>query len=808
MFWQELRFGIRRLAKTPAFTIVAVLTLALGIAANTAIFSVINSLFLHPAGVSDPARLLAIRVKYEKLNLKSIDASLPDFANVRDSKQMFSSAAAMEMADYNYAGNGLPERLMGANVSWQWFQTFGARPLLGRVFRPEEDQPGANHEVVLSYTTWQRLFGGDPGIVGQTIQLNSQQYKVVGVMGPDFNWPAQTQLWAPLGFAPAEYGPQNRFNESYFTVARVKPGVPVAQAEAFVKVLAQQSVEPGRAAAYARDSNWGMFALPLVEFIYGDLRTPMLVLLGAVGFVLLITCANVAGLMLARASSRAKELAIRSALGARSSHLIRQTLADSLLMSAGGSLLGLGLAFSAVDALRGLAPDSTIRSIAIPMDIYVLLFTLGLAVVAAVLFGVAPAWHIARAGDFEFLKEGGRSNTAGRGRQRLRSALVVAEVGLALVLLVGAGLLLRSLARLQDINPGFDSHGVMTAAVSLSPTAYNSQARQIAFFQQVTETLARQPGVKGAAAVYGLPFSGVGSASSFDIEGRPTGPGDPGPHSNLALVTPSYFSAMKIPLLTGRNFTAQDRMDSPPVAVIDDNLARQYWPNQNPVGRRIRRGEKGVWATIVGVVAHTKRSALVGESGKGICYYSLLQRGVPGGYLLARASEDPAALATTLRQAVKDVDPSQAAAYDLRTMEQRIAESLGPRRFAVTLLGIFAGLALLLAALGLYGIIGYSVAQRTQEIGIRMALGARRFEVLRMVVTQGMRLVAAGIAAGLLVAFVLAGALSSQLFEVRAFDPITLLAVVLVMIAVAVLASYIPARRAANVDPIVALRYE
>ncbi|HEV2114802.1 MAG TPA: ABC transporter permease, partial [Terriglobales bacterium] len=544
---------------------------------------------------------------------------------------------------------------------------------------------------------------------------------------------------------------------------------------------------------------------------YGDLRTPMLVLLGAVGFVLLITCANVAGLMLARASGRTRELAIRSALGARRSHLILQTMVDSLLMSAAGCMLGLGLAFSAVDALRGLAPENTIRSIAIPMDESVLLFTLVVGVLAATLFGVAPAWQIARVSDFESLKEGGRSNSAGRGRQRLRSALVVGEVGLALVLLVGAGLFLRSLQHLQEVNPGFEPRGVMSAQVSLSPSAYSDVGRQIGFVRQVTERLSHAPGVETAAAVDGLPFSDSGDASSFEIEGRPVAPGDPGPHSNIERVTPGYFSTMRIPLLSGRDFSGQDRQGSPLAVIIDDNLARQYWPNQNPVGQRIRYNSLSMgsgWATIVGVVAHSKRSALVGETGKGMRYYSLLQAGAHSGFLVARTSGDPAALAGTIRQAVKDVDPSQAAAYDLQTMEQRVSDSLGPRRFAVTLLGVFAGIALFLAALGLYGIISYSVALRTQEIGIRMALGARRPEVLRMVVGQGMRLVGAGTAAGLVVALVLAEVLSSQLFEVSAFDPFTLVLMVVVMGAVAALASYVPARRAAKVDPIVALRYE
>ncbi|HLK33227.1 MAG TPA: FtsX-like permease family protein, partial [Terriglobales bacterium] len=487
------------------------------------------------------------------------------------------------------------------------------------------------------------------------------------------------------------------------------------------------------------------------------------------------------------------------------------------LMSSAGGILGLGFAYSAVNALRGLAPSNTIRNIAIPVDGYVLLFTAGVVLVAAVLFGIAPAWQMSRAGDFEALKEGGRSNIGGRGRQRLRSVLVAGEVGLALVLLVGAGLFLRSLAHMQEVNPGFDAHGVMTAEVSLSPTAYSDESKQISFYQQITERLRQQPGVQSAAAVNGLPFSDSGSASSFEIENRSLGEGVPDPHSNLGWVTPGYFSTLRIPLLSGRNFSEQDRAGTLPVVIIDENLARQYWPNQNPIGQRIRYAaspdvNKNPWTVIIGVVGHTKRSALVGESGKGLRYYSMLQHtslfGGLGASLVARTAGDPAALATTIRQAVKDVDPSQAAAYDLQTMDDLIADSLGPRRFAVTLLGLFAGIALFLAALGLYGIISYSVSLRTQEIGIRMALGARRPEVLRMVVIQGLRLVAAGVVAGLAVAAALAAVLSSQLFEVSAFDPITFLIMVLLMAVVAMLATYLPARRAANVDPIVALRYE
>jgi predicted permease len=804
---QDLRYGLRMLAKNPGFAAVAVLTLALGIGANTAIFSVINGLLLHPVGIPDPDRLVAIRVKYDKLNLKDIVISPTDFADVRDSKQIFSSAAVLNEADFNYLASDLPERLLGAQVSWQWFDVFGVKPFIGRTFRPEDDQPSANQVAVLAYGTWKQIFGGDEAIIGKTIQLNQQPYRVIGVMGPDFRWPNQARLWVPLGLPPGEYGPGNRFNEAFFAVAGIRPDVTVAQAEAFVKVLGMQMVRAdSEASAYARDPGWGMFAVPLTEFVFGNLRTPMFILLGAVGFVLLIACSNIAGLMLTRASARGKELTVRAALGADRWDLIRLTLAESLLLAGGATLLGLIFAKGGIRILAVLAPQQE-SGVLIQTDAYVLAFTLAVGLLSSVLFGMAPAWRVSAVRRFEALKEGGRSGTAGSSQQRLRALLVAGEVALALVLLVGAGLLMKSLARIRQLNPGFDPHGVMTAALSLPESRYKEPQKQIAFYRAVTDRLVNLPGVESAAATAPLPLSGMTASSSFSIEGRPQGPGDPGPHSDLQWVTPGYFSTLRIPLREGRTFTDQDREGGVPVVVIDENLARQYWPNQDPVGKRLRRGMSSPWATIVGVVGHADRSALVGDSGKGVCFYTILQRPVSGGYLIARTTANALSLATPIREAVRAVDTSQPV-YDLTTMEQRVASSLGPRRFTVTLLGFFAAMALLLSALGLYGVVSYAVIQRTQEFGIRMALGAERGQVLGLVLSQGMKLVGGGVLLGLVIAFGLARLLSSQLFGVTSFDPFTFAVMVLALALIALIACYIPARRATKVDPIVALRYE
>ncbi|HEV2382019.1 MAG TPA: ABC transporter permease [Terriglobia bacterium] len=806
---QDLRYGLRMLAKNPGFTGVAILTLALGIGANAAIFSVINGLFLHPLGIADPGHLFAVRVKYDKLNLKSIVISAPDFRDVRDSAQIFSSAAASNEESFNYSSPRGPERLTVAKVSWQWFDAFGARPSMGRIFRPEEDQPHANHVAVLAYATWQNLFTGDPSILGKTIQLNREDYQVVGVMGTDFDWPNRTQLWIPLGLAADEFAIDNYFNESLFVVARSRPDVSSAKAEAYVQLLTHRLIETaGRlGSSYPKDSGWGMFAVPFTEYGSGDLQTPMLILLGAVGFVLLIACANIGGLLIARASARSKEFAVRVALGAQKRDLIRQTMAETFLLTAAGCIVGVAGAYGGLGLLLRRLTRNLFSRYAIRMDGHVLVFGLLLMVVTCLLLGVLPVAEVFSHQQYGTLKEQGRSVTSSRGRMRLRELLVVGQMSLALVLLVGAGLLLKSLGRMGRVDTGFDPNGLVTASFQLPENQYDKDAKRAAFYGAVDEKLAALPGVSSAALSVALPFSGFDDGSSFQVEGRPRGPGDPGPHSALDWITPRYFETMRIPLLKGRYFTGQDRLGTQPVVIIDENLARQYWPGQDPVGKHLRRGMHSPWATIVGVVAHVMHSALVGDSGKGVCYYPILQQPLQQAFVIVRTGTDTAQMAAPIQAAVASVDPGQPVS-DLKTMDEYVAGSLKPQRIAASLLGTFSGLALFLAALGLYGVISYSVSRRTQEIGVRMALGAQGGQVWGMVIRQGLSLALTGILAGALAALFVARLLTSQLYEVRSFDPSTFVLTSLALLAVALLACYIPARRATKVDPIVALRYE
>jgi predicted permease len=805
---QDFRYGVRMLRKNPGFTAVAVLTLALGIGANAAIFSVINGLFLHPQGIEDPGHLFAIRVKYDKLNLKSIVISPPDFRDVRDSTEIFSSAAASNEESFNYHSAQGPVRLSAARVTWQWFDCFGARPYSGRVFRPEEDQPHANHVAVLAYSTWRGLFAGDPSIVGKTIQLNREDYQVIGVMAPDFDWPSRAQLWIPLGLPAGEFATDNYFNEALFVVARSRPDVAPAKAEAYVQLLTNRLIESAGhlGSGYPKDSGWGMFAIPFTEYGSGDLRTPMLIVLGAVGLVLLIACANIGGLLLARASARGKEFAVRAALGAQKRDLIRQTLAETLLLAAAGSAVGVAGAYGLALSLRRLTGNLFSRY-AIRIDGHVLLFGVLLLAVTCVLLGMVPVAEVTSGRQYGALKEEARSVTSSRGRMRLREWLVVGQMALALVLLVGAGLLIKSLGRMASIDTGFDPRGLVTASFQLPQNQYDTDAKQAAFYVALDEKLAALPGVTSSALALSLPFSGFDPGSSFQIEGRPMGPGDPGPHSALDWITPRYFETMRIPLLKGRYFSRQDRMGTQPVVIIDENLARQYWPGQDPVGQRLRRGPDSPWSTVVGVVAHVMHSALVGDSGKGVCYYPIFQQPLQQAFLIVRTGADLAQMTRPIQAAVASVDPGQPVS-NFATMDEYVARSLKPQRIVVSLLSMFSGLALFLAALGIYGVISYSVSRRTQEIGVRMALGAQSRQVWGLIIRQGLMLALAGIGVGATSALMLARFLASQLYEVRTFDPSTFALTSAALLVVAVVACYIPARRATKVDPIVALRYE
>ena len=810
---QNFRYALRTLRHSPGFACAAVLSLAVGIGANAAIFSIVNGLLLHPAGIERPEQVVAPRVTYKKLNLDRIAMSATDFDDVRKSPEIFSKAAMGDVAGFNYAGNDSPVRLQGGMVTWQWFDVFGAKPILGRAFRPEEDQPGANRIVVLSFEIWNRLFGADRGVVGRSIELNREIYRVIGVMPANFRWPSQADIWVPIGLPADAYAPNNRFNESYMVVARLRPHVTLPAAQSFMQVLTKRAEDSNkRLASFARSAQWSMVVEPFTELTSGNLKTPMLILLGAVGFVLLIACSNIAGLMLVRATGRARELAIRTSLGASRAELIKQAFAESLLLSAVGTAAGILAAAFILRALLAFAPAQIGTGLVIGIDTYVLVFAVALGLLTAMLFGLAPAWHMSRLGqNYAQLKEGSRSDTEGHHRQRLRGLLVAAQVALALVLLVGAGLFLKSLGKLRDVDTGFRPQRVASASVALPPAQYSAEDKQSAFFHSVLEKLSNTPGIEKAAVIEPLPFSGDNSSASFQIEGRITRPDEPGPHGNIRKISADYFAAMEIPLRKGRYFNDADRKDGQPVAIIDENLARQYWPNEDPIGKRIRNGQQGAWAVIVGLVGHVKHTQLAADSAKGVYYYPIYQRldknSSRTAFLVARGRGNTAAASEAIRRAVGSVDPGQAV-FDIKTMEQRIALALGPQQFAVSLLTAFAGAALLLAALGLYGVISYNVTQRTRELGIRAALGASRLQILGMVIRQGMRLVALGAVIGFFGAAALARLLSAQLFHVSALDPAPFVWTALVLAAVALLAAYIPAYRATRVDPMTALRYE
>ena len=806
---KDLRLAFRALGKSPGFAITAVAALGIGIGANAAIFSLVNQVLLNPAGVRNPERVLAIRARYDKLNLKSIPVSIPDFTDVRDSRGVFEHAAILNPADFNYTGGEAPERIQGAIVTREWFDVFGARPVLGRVFTAQEDQPNANQVIVLSYALWQRLFGGEPNVLGKAISLNDKTYRIVGVMPSDFRWPREAELWAPLGLEASAFTEANRFNEGYFGFARIRVGTSFDKANAWIQVLGNRVKSLGtRGGAYARDSAWGMFGVPLTDFVAGDTKKPLLILLGAVGFVLLIACSNIAGLMLARTTGRVREIAVRVAMGAGRWQLMSQTLAESAVLAAGGAVAGLALAYAGVRALLVLAPESAVTGLSARLDPRVLWFTAAVSALSAILFGLAPAWQIARMDPHDALKGAGRSGMTGHGRQQLRALLVVGETALALVLLAGAGWFLRNLARLEEVHPGFEPRGVMTATMTLPRTRYSNDEKRIPFYRAVVERLAATPGVTTAGMGIPLPFSGSEASASFSIEGRNVGPGDPGPHGDVRVVSPGYFDALRIPLQTGRVFSDRDRADTELVAVIDENLAREYWPGVSPLGQHIRGGVPGgKWATIVGMVGHVRHSSLASDSGKGVYYYSMWQRSAPFTMVVLRTSGDPARLASAIREAVRAADPAEPV-HDLKTMADLVNTSLAPRRFVVRMLGFFAAAALLLAALGLYGVISYSVAQRTPEIGIRMALGAQRSAVLRMVLAQGTRLAGAGAVLGAVVSVLLGRWVASQIPGIGAFDLPVLATTIVVLMAAATLASLLPAARATRVDPYEALRWE
>ena len=632
---------------------------------------------------------------------------------------------------------------------------------------------------------------------------------MVGVMRPDFDWPNGVELWVPIALKSSRYfDPNDRFDEFLFGAARLRPGVSVEQANAYLRLRSAQEIAAEGKDAYGQSSGWGMFCMPLIDFVAGSLRKPLAILLAAVATVLLIACANIAGLLLARATGRLHEISIRIALGSGNGRMIRYALVESSLLGAAGVVLGLLLGKWAIPVLLAFAPPSLAGNLTIHMGGPLLLFAAGVGLLCVLLCGTIPAWHMTHSRWSQVLQEGGRSGSAGSVRQRLRSLLVVGEIAMAMLLLVGAGLLVNSLAQVERLDTGFQPRGLMSATFSLPPAGYRKDEQQVAFLRAAEQELRNIPRVTGVAIADSLPFSNNGGMSSFAIKGRPRQPNDPGPHGSVRSISPDYFATLRIPLLRGRTFTQEDRAQTERVAIIDAVLARQYWQNEEPLGQHISFGDNSAWMTIVGVVSHAKSSSLDADVKEGFYFLPLAQVPVPAGEIVVRTeSAHPENLSEAMKAAIRRVDPGEPL-YDLKTMEQRVDSSLIGRRFLVVLLSIFAGLALLLAALGLYGVISYSVRLRTRELGIRAALGAERRDVLQLILGQGIRLAGIGLGLGVIAAFIAGRALSSLLYNVSLFDPLTLLLTSLLLMTTVLLASFLPAHWATKVEPMVALRDE
>ncbi len=799
--WKDIRFSFRTLLRSPVTTAVALVTLALGIGANTAIFSVISGVMLEPLPYEQPEELVRIWESNPSRGYPRFSVSPPNFDDWRKQNRSFERIVMFEPTRYNLTGGERPEVILGTAVSYDFFELFGVKPALGRTFRKEEGEPGKGTVAILSHAFWKRRFGGDPKAVGRTITLDGRIYNVVGIAPETFKVPAKRDVWVPRD---AAIDPQERGAHYLGVIARLKDGVGLESARTEMVGLTARLER-----AYP-DSNtgWTSVVIPMREAIVEDVRPALLTLMVAVGFVLLIACANVANLLLARAATREREMAIRTALGANRRRLVRQMLVESLVLFTAGGLLGLGVAKVVTRALVAMNPDVP-RADAIDLDPGVLLFTLGLALLTGLVFGFIPALSASTGKVYEALKEGGRAMAGGRSRLA-RNVLVLGEVAIALVLLVGAGLLIQSFSKLSGVDPGFRPEGVLTADISIPAFKYAEEAQQEVFFGQLQERLRAIPGVEAASTVTPLPLGGGGFLLVFSVEGRPLPKTGEETASNVRITSPDYFKTMGIPLLQGRAFDDRDREGSLRVAVVNRTFADKTFPGESPLGKRMTFGDPTApdteWLTIVGVVGDVRHDQLGEESGME-AYWSQLQSPSTETTIVLRTAGDPGQLVGPLRDALREID-ADVPLDKVRPMEQVVSEALSQNRFKTLLLGFFAGIALLLAAVGVYGVISYTVAQRTHEIGIRMALGARPREVLRLVVRQGMTLVLLGVVAGLALAGYAVRFLSDQMYGMSAFDPMTFALVPLVLAAVALVANLLPALRATRVDPLEALRYE
>jgi len=805
---RDVRYAIRSLRKSPSFAAVMLLTLALGIGANAAIFSVVNAVVLRPLPYADATRLMVVWGNLHRPGVEEIPASAGEYVDYRDRARAFEQIAAYDTLGFNLSGRDDPERVEGAVVTASLFPLLGARTQMGRTFAAAEEQPGRDHVAIISHTLWTRRFHADPAIVGQMVTVDGRPVEVVGVMPAAFRFPDETtEMWKPILLDAEALSANNRGSHGFTILARLKRGATRGEAGADLDKVAAtfQAQFPDN-----YRNGFSVTVRPLQDEIVGDTSGALFILLGAVGLVLLIACANVANLLLARASSRRKEIALRTALGASRGRLVQQLLTESVLIAFAGGVIGLLMAFWGVDALVASAPGSIPRLREVGVDGRVVGFTALVSLATGLLFGIAPAIHASRAELHETLKEGGRTTGAALGRAgRL---LVISEVALSLVLLVAAGLLIRSFARLQEVRPGFESARLLTFRLSLPESRYATFEKGGAFFDELFARLRSNPDVRAVAASNALPFSGLGGSRSFQIGGRPPLRPEDSTEEQLRIVTDGFFSAMSIPLFKGREFTRRDSLKGPRVAVINEALARKLFPDEDPIGKRIAfEKDAPKWYEIVGIVGNIKHRGLDARD-RAELYVPYRQPlfdswTVRPMYLAVRTTTDPLDAVAAVRREVNRLDPDQPIS-DVRTMDERITRSLTGRRFSMLLLGLFASLALALAAVGIYGIVACSVTQRTHEIGVRVALGAQRGDVVAMVVRQGMALAAIGTLAGVAVALALVRVMSGLLFGVSAADPITFISIPMLLAIVSLVACYVPARRATRVDPMRALRSE
>ena len=807
---QDLRFGVRMLIKYRSVTLVAVITLALGIGANTTMFTVVNATLLRPLPFPEPDQLVQLDETAPKRDLVTMQLSLPDFIDWRDQSRSFEAMGLYEETSFTLSSaqstDVRAERTDGANVTASLFPTLGINPIRGRHFLAEEDGPKAASVVMIGYGPWLRRFGGDPNIVGQTVKIDGANATVVGIMPPDFKFPLTAEVWRPITRANVE---EERGHHFAYGIGRLRRGATIEQARAELQTIA------GRIWQAHPRSNADVEAVvkPFREAIVGDMNEVLWLLLAVVGFVLLIACANVANLMLARGAARSREMGIRTALGAGRFRLARQLFAESLLLSFAGGALGILVAMWSADWLMAAIPEALPTWIKFTLDWRVLGFTFSATLLTAILFGLLPAWQSSRADLNSVLKEGGRGGAGASGRLRLRSLLVVSELALALLLLIGAGLLMKSLVRLRQVNPGFKAESVLTAKIALPEAQYRDAAQRTRFYQQVRERLASSPGIEAIGLTSSLPLSNEYTGNGFTVEGHPqplkSVNSEAIPILNYSLVSPGYFRTMGMILIKGRDLNDDDVGGKTTAIVIDETLARQYFQDEDALGKRIKFGgpsSDAPWRTIVGVVNAVRHWGLKEEI-RPTAYLPNLGDSRGAMVIVARSQGNPVNLSATLRNEVAALD-KDLPLYGVRPMTAVVALAMWEEKYYSVLFTLFAILALTLAAVGIFGVMSYTVTQRTHEIGVRMALGAQQGDVLRLIIRQGMSLVAIGLAIGLVAAFALTRVMESMLFAVKATDPTTFVVISLLLTAVALVACYIPARRATKVDPLVALRYQ